>query len=103
MVNKNEQFLTGQSFQLAPTDYETDESEGVDESLPIGEQIQTLIAQKQDPQDMTRAERRRFEYNNKKREREKALKITVITETTEDRNLTLFTKKSLKKGTTLGE
>ena len=72
MVNKNEQFLTGQSFQLAPTDYETDESEGVDESLPIGEQIQTLIAQKQDPQDMTRAERRRFEYNNKKREREKS-------------------------------
>ena len=72
MVNKNEQFLTGQSFQLTPTDYETDESEGVDESLPIGEQIQTLINQKQDPQNMSRAERRRFEYNNKKREREKS-------------------------------
>ena len=71
MVKTNEQFLTGQSFQLAPTDYETDESEGVDESLPIGEQIQTMIAQKQDPQDMTRAERRRFEYNQKRQENEK--------------------------------
>ena len=71
MVNKNEQFLTGQSFQLAPTDYETDES--VDNSLPIGEQIQTLINQKQDPQNMTRAERRRYEYNLKRQEREKDL------------------------------
>ena len=71
MVDKNEQFLTGQSFQLTPTDYETDESEGVDESTPIGEQIQTMIAQKQDPQNMSRAERRRFEYNQKRQENEK--------------------------------
>ena len=73
MVKTNEQFLTGQSFQLAPTDYETDESEGVDNSLPIGEQIQTLITQKQDPQNMSRAERRRYEYNLKRQEREKDL------------------------------